>query len=273
MKTTSIKGSKNQHLLLQLMDVLWILHSLNPENPTLAPVVVPGLKHTEQVVHALVEIVHAFNSCDTYSNITIAVYLQLLLCEDTVIAFSAKQALCRVLKHKCRRRRVYILPSPPRCSSAQGSQYLFSYCFQHCLRNFSEPGTESEEEKPQASTQSSQDESGPSQARYEVDTVEAIPLLQEGGGSSSNNQNVNPLEALLGGGSGFPQILDIPSDADDETMVELAIALSLQEHELGGESSQQAMHGLQVCDSQVLLVRLMVFNTNIACTVMLCLGI
>lgn len=122
MKSTAVKTNKNQHLLLQLMDVLWILHSLNPENVTLAPVVVPGLKHTEQVVHALVEIVHAFNSCDTYSNITIAVYLQLLLCEDTIIAFSAKQALCRVLKHKSRRRRVYILPSPPRCSSPQTSE-------------------------------------------------------------------------------------------------------------------------------------------------------
>lgn len=109
-----------------------------------------------------------------------------------------------------------------------------------------EPGTESEEDKPQPSTQSSQDESGPSQVRYDVDTVEPIPMLQEGG-SNSNNQNINPLEALLSGGSGFPPILDIPSDADDETMVELAIALSLQEHELGGETSQQAMHGLQVC--------------------------
>lgn len=114
-----------------------------------------------------------------------------------------------------------------------------------------EAGTESEEEKPQTSTQSSQDESGPSHARFDVDTVEPIAMLQGGGGgggsSNSSNQNINPLEALLGGGAGFPPILDIPSDADDETMVELAIALSLQEHELGGESSQQAMHGLQVC--------------------------
>lgn len=127
---------------------------------------------------------------------------------------------------------------------------ILFYCrtFQYELHKFSEPGTESEDDKPQPSTQSSQDESGPSQARYDVDAVEAIPMLQAGSGSSnSNNQNINPLEALLGGGSGFPPILDIPSDADDETMVELAIALSLQEHELGGESSQQAMHGLQVC--------------------------
>lgn len=98
------------------MDVLWLLQSLNPEIPTLAPVVVQGLKHTDQVVHALVEIVHAFNSCDTYSNITIAVYLQLLLCKDPIIAFSAKQALSKVLKPKIRRRRVYI-PSPPHCIS------------------------------------------------------------------------------------------------------------------------------------------------------------
>jgi hypothetical protein len=40
--------------------------------------------------------------------------------------------------------------------------------------------------------------------------------------------NVNPIEALLGTPGAFPPMLDIPPDADDETMVELAIALSLQ---------------------------------------------
>jgi hypothetical protein len=40
--------------------------------------------------------------------------------------------------------------------------------------------------------------------------------------------NVNPIEALLGAPGAFPPLLDIPPDADDETMVELAIALSLQ---------------------------------------------
>lgn len=37
------------------------------------------------------------------------------------------------------------------------------------------------------------------------------------------------LEELLSGGVNFPPMVDIPPDADDETMVELAIALSLQE--------------------------------------------
>lgn len=38
-----------------------------------------------------------------------------------------------------------------------------------------------------------------------------------------------PIEALLAGGVNFPPMVDIPPDADDETMVELAIALSLQD--------------------------------------------
>ncbi|XP_022919909.2 E3 ubiquitin-protein ligase UBR4 isoform X2 [Onthophagus taurus] len=222
-KPRTSKSGKNQHLLLQLMDVLWLLHSLNPENPSLVPVVVPGLKHTEQVVHALVEIVHAFNSCDTYSNITIAVYLQLLLCEDPLIAFSAKQAICRVLKPKYKRRRVYI-PSPPRCTSPSTTK------------------TEVEEDKPRPTPQSLP---LPRDPRFDLDTVEAIALLQP----AVDAHNAN-LEALVGsGGPGYPPVLYIPPDTDDETMVELAIALSLQEH---GLSAEQGQHGLQVLGNPAL---------------------
>ncbi|RZB39229.1 zf-UBR domain containing protein [Asbolus verrucosus] len=216
-KPTTSKAPKGQHLLLKLMDVLWILHSLNPENPNLAPVVVPGLKHTEQVIHALVEIVHAFNSCDTYSNITMAVYLQLLLCKDPAIAFSAKQALSKVLKPKVRRRRVFI-PSPPHCATPPAAK--------------SEPV-----EKPS--------EEASRQSQYEVGAAEAIALLQQPNLQGADNHNVNALEALLGGAGGYQPLLDIPPDADDETMVELAIALSLQEHDIGGA-------GLQVLSNEEL---------------------
>ncbi|XP_008200345.2 E3 ubiquitin-protein ligase UBR4 isoform X1 [Tribolium castaneum] len=205
--TSKMQQQKSQHLLLKLMDVLWILHSLMPENANLAPVVVPGLKHTEQVIHALVEIVHAFNSCDTYSNITMAVYLQLLLCKDLAIAFSAKQALSKVLKPKARRRRVFI-PSPPHCTTPP---------------------------PPPAPSSSSNvvGKTDNDKTQYE----EAIALVQ--------GQDVNALEALLGGAS-YQPLLDIPPDADDETMVELAIALSLQEHDqvaqVGG-GQQQGQEG------------------------------
>ncbi|KAG5896473.1 hypothetical protein JTB14_005854 [Gonioctena quinquepunctata] len=219
---------KNQHLLLQLMEVLWLLHSLNPEIPSLSLAVSQGLKHTEQVIHALVEIVHAFNSCDTYSNITIGVYLQLLLCKDPLIAFSAKQALSKVLKPKTKRRKVFI-PSPPHCVSPP-------------VKN-----TDSDESKTTISSSQSrqEEEARPNQPiQYEVDVVEAIGLLEQPG-HAQDNHNVNPLEALLGGGVGFPPLLDIPPDADDEAMVELAIALSLQEHDIGGEQNQ-ALQSLQV---------------------------
>lgn len=49
-----------------------------------------------------------------------------------------------------------------------------------------------------------------------------------GAGASGVSMNVNPIEALLSTTGAFPPMLDIPPDADDETMVELAIALSLQ---------------------------------------------
>lgn len=63
--------------------------------------------------------------------------------------------------------------------------------------------------------------------QFDVDAIEAINQLGNHG-SEQDNHNINSLEALLGGGVGFPPIIDIPPDADDETMVELAIALSLQ---------------------------------------------
>lgn len=53
-----------------------------------------------------------------------------------------------------------------------------------------------------------------------------------------NNGNPSPLEALLAGAEGFPPMLDIPPDADDETMVELAIALSLQQDQQGRRQCQ-----------------------------------
>ena len=46
--------------------------------------------------------------------------------------------------------------------------------------------------------------------------------------ANAAGQQQSPLEALLSGHGNFPAMF-IPPDADDETMVELAIALSLQD--------------------------------------------
>ena len=68
------------------------------------------------------------------------------------------------------------------------------------------------------------------------------PEAGEGGAPPPNR---SPLQALLAAGGGnFPPMLDIPPDADDETMVELAIALSLQDQ--SGHSGGLGLQGLSL---------------------------
>lgn len=57
-------------------------------------------------------------------------------------------------------------------------------------------------------------------------------------GSATTRGAVNSFETLLSSGS-FSQILDVPPDTDDEAMMELAIALSLQDE--GGSADLQVL--------------------------------
>lgn len=88
--------------------------------------------------------------------------------------------------------------------------------------------------------------------QFDIEAVEAVDrvaaiLGAEGNPNSAAARVVNhplePLAAMLGAGN-FPQLLDVPPDADDEAMVELAIALSLQDHE-GGADMQTLRQGFQ----------------------------
>ena len=59
--------------------------------------------------------------------------------------------------------------------------------------------------------------------------ADAAVVDQNNAGPGADQPAANALEALLAGGAGNLQaLLNIP-DADDETMVQLAIALSLQD--------------------------------------------
>lgn len=112
--SSSPEENKSSHLLIELTNVLWLLHAAYPKNLALAPVVVPGLTHTEAVIHAIIEIIHAFTICDVdeFTPVAAKLYLQLLLSSDTAVNFTAKQAIIKVLRPRYKRRRVYI-PSPP----------------------------------------------------------------------------------------------------------------------------------------------------------------
>ncbi|XP_066906272.1 E3 ubiquitin-protein ligase UBR4 [Halyomorpha halys] len=228
----SVETSENGHLVEQLIEILWRLHSARPQNIALASVNIPGLTHVEATVYSLVEIVHAFTVAEHTEAMTALaakVYLELLLCKDHSVCFSAKHAIIRVLRPRVKRRRVFI-PSPPHCSTP-GSRATLS-------------NRAPEIDKPGPVSQPSQDSSEAEPNQFE-ETVEPIVLLAPDPGGVASGVSVN-MEALLGGvngGSGFAPMLDIPPDADDETMVELAIALSLQDHE-GGLVNLQAFQNL-----------------------------
>jgi len=63
-----------------------------------------GLKHTEAVVYALIEILHSllFFECSGFQHSQINTiskyYLDFLLCEDVAVSYTAKLALSRALK-------------------------------------------------------------------------------------------------------------------------------------------------------------------------------
>lgn len=78
-----------------------------------------GLTHVEAAVHCIVEIINAFtlvDSSDSTVSQAVRLYLNLLLCPDMVVSFSAKQAFIRVLRPRLKRRCVFI-PIPPHCST------------------------------------------------------------------------------------------------------------------------------------------------------------
>lgn len=225
--TQKSEHSGSAHFITLLTDAFWHLHAMQPSNPAIAPVSYRGLVHVEATVHALVEVIHAFTAYDLeHVPLATKLYVKLLLCEDTVVSFAAKQALIRVLRPRVRRRKVFI-PSPPHCSTPGEIHEA------ETSENRGHP-------QPQVPSQSAPSSSNQAQAQVPaqaelhyfnqdleqfeiVDGIVPLVLPPVDGA----NGGIPNFEALIAGQGGFP-MLDIPPD-DDETMVELAIALSLQE--------------------------------------------
>ncbi|XP_052737360.1 protein purity of essence isoform X1 [Bicyclus anynana] len=189
---------KEPHLCALLISVLWKLAGCRSHTAGPPGILSYGLRHVEHTLHALADTIHAFQlnsdpECIDFGN---QIYLSLLLAEDQIISFGAKAALMRVLRPRVKRRRVYI-PSPPNTPGAASSVTT------------AQPASSITEAAVSESDLSTNRDEQQEQYMDVDDSLEPMVLLAPDGG----------LEALL----------DIPADADDETMVELAIALSLQE--------------------------------------------
>uniref|UniRef100_A0A2C9K8S7 UBR-type domain-containing protein n=1 Tax=Biomphalaria glabrata TaxID=6526 RepID=A0A2C9K8S7_BIOGL len=230
----TLTDNEKMHFTSRLVEAFWRLHAAKPANSMLAPVCLPGLTNIDITVSCLVEVIHAFTLCDPdFVQLATKHYVRMLLSQDPVVSFSCRQALIRVLRPRHKRRRVFV-HSPP-LLTPQGVDDNEED--ENEDDKGEQPDTPPEISLPPVEDQAAmppleQDLEPEPDELYEV--VDNNMLLDDGMGQANGMQG---LEALWGMEPNFPPMVEIPADADDETMVELAIALSLQEQE-GGQVGQ-----------------------------------
>lgn len=222
---------ENNYLILPLLlKLMKKLHNVTPSYEEPATIVKRGLSHTRSIIYSLIEIIYAFVLSDfDLIELMTKYFVDLLLDSSLLISHSAKQAMIRLLRPRIKKRRVMI-GSPPTTSTPPT------------------PAVQPSTSNAVAST-SSNSVAGPSSSNddfaaavmQEVDAIEPLGLEAAGG---NNPQVLATLESLLGVG-GFPQLMDMQPDAVDDDIMEIAIALSLQEHEGDLAAIQQGLANLQ----------------------------
>lgn len=243
-------ASDNQFEIVQsLMHLLHELHEITPSYEAQCSVVRVGLSHTESIVHALVEIIYAFALSDaTLIEQMTKYFVKLLLNKAVIISYSAKQAMIKLLRFRAKRRK-NVSNTPPICSTPTPSTSQ-QQIVPHPIQSVENEVSASVQAQVAAGRAAAlNDELANLVGMQEVDVVE--PLGLEAGG---NAQALASVEALLnmGGLRNFPQLLDMQQDADEEAIMEIAIALSLQEQEGHLETLQQGLANIQGAGNRAL---------------------
>ena len=233
------KLSEGQKFIDILINNFWRLFTEIPINSLTGVLGQKGLTFIEATVQSLIEILHAFGFVDlNYAQHISDCYIKFLLCLDERVAYSARGAIVRVLRPRIKKKRAG--------QEAKASEEI------------------KKQEAKSGEASSSRQNQIPADPRLRPSNNPAGgPLYQEPMQAANNeidrfnmnndaDLNRGPGGIHLGGvagnldelipiqGANLPAMLDLPPD---EAMVELAIALSLQDQE-GGEGNPLAQ-GLQ----------------------------
>lgn len=199
-----------------------------------------GIQRVETAAMGLAEIIYSVMASDVslVPNLSPCL-IKLLLSRNNQICVPVRTVLVKRLRPKnVRKRRVTIPgPSPPHCATPDAT------------------ADSPREGIPSGSAQQRQPEL-PQLPLVEVD--EPIVML-DGQDNEAQMQLLNPLDAFMGpDGFAMPPGMDLQSDAEDEAMVELAIALSLQEQAGGAalaiQGIQEGLQALEDMHNEVLHV-------------------
>ncbi|XP_068151498.1 protein purity of essence [Drosophila tropicalis] len=225
----------NYDIVPALINIVLELHKITPALDEPSNIVRRGLCQPETIVHCLVEIMYGFALADIGQVGRMTKYfIDLLKHDASVISHSAKEALILLLSPRLKRRKVAII-TPPACSTPTPS----TSTIQALQAVAVSAASEIIEEAAAAAVDAAVPPPPPNNDPNAPD-VEGIV------GGVVNPQQLLNLEAFMGGG--FPRLLGLPEDADDEAIMDIAIALSLQQH--GGDANalqslQQGLANLQ----------------------------
>lgn len=226
-----IAGENQFQIVSSFMLLLYELHDITPSYEAQCSIVRVGLSHIESTVQALVEIIYAFALSDpSLVESMTKCFVTLLLNRATVISYSVKQAMIRLLRIRVKRRKP-VNVSPPICMTPtpSTSQQALAQGFAAVAAG---GGGEASASGPTggAPIQFMQEAAALNEEFAGLQDGLDDPLLEP---VQRSAQVLASVESLLNMGAlrALPQLLDMQPDADDEAIMDIAIAMSLREQD------------------------------------------
>ena len=205
----------SQHFLAKLNEIFWNLFDRKPQSVFLTSIGNPQVQNIELIIEILIEIMHSYayydmNNVECIKLITDCL-IKFLLCEDIDVSFTAKKVILQLLKPKRKK------PPPP--------MLFTNIVMESPLLVVPQPPPPPTLPKPVEQQQ---------QAVYQVPVDEEIIL---------------PLENLLlenaiahAGDDDEYQMQYLPDEVDEEEMIQIAMALSMNEQPQ--QQQQQQISGV-----------------------------